>query len=74
MRAFVFAVALLSSAPAFAQQADIPTLQKAIQVLTNQRNGIMDALANVETRVVILQEENAKLKAEIENLKKTPEK
>lgn len=74
MKRLVLALVLLST-PVFAQQqqADVNTLQKALAVLQQQRNNAMDALASATTQATMLQEENNKLKAEIEEMKKPKE-
>lgn len=55
--------------PAFAQQPpDVATLQKAITVIQAQRNQAYDAQAGAEVRAATLAEENAKLKAQVQEL------
>lgn len=63
---------LLLASPAFAQQAptDPATLQRAITILQQQRNQALDMQANSEMRAAQLTEENAKLKAELDELRK----
>lgn len=68
-RALICLMFLIAS-PAFAQQSDIVTLQKAILVLQVQRNQAMDGAANAETQLALAREEIIKLKAELEALKK----
>jgi len=65
---------MLLTTPALAQQPDVATLQRAIAVLQSQRNQAMDALANTEVQRAALAEQVEKLKAEIEELKKKPQK
>ena len=67
---FAFLLALISSA--FAQQqptADPALLQKAISVLVAQRNAALNAQVDAEARAGQLADDNAKLKAELEQLK-----
>lgn len=62
-----YAIAVLVfSAPAYAQQADPAFLQKAIAAVQAQRNNALDAAAVAEARAAQLADENAKLKAQIE--------
>ena len=58
------------------QQPDTATLQKALAILQAQRNAALDAAASAELKAAQLAEENAKLKAESDDLKKkaAPEK
>lgn len=63
------ALALLACS-ALAQQPDSAALTKVISVLQQQRNQAMDGLASAEVRAMTLGEENAKLKAELDELKK----
>ena len=58
----------------FAQQQspDPAFLQKAVNALITQRNNALNAQADTEARLSQLADENAKLKAEIEALKKPP--
>jgi hypothetical protein len=63
----------LLSSPAFAQApqlVDSAFMQKAINVLQQQRNNALDQRAASEAKAAQLLEENAKLKAENEELKK----
>lgn len=68
MRALVVILALVT--PAFAQQPDPATMQKAITVLQQQRNSAMDQAASAQTEAMRLVDEVAKLKAEIAELQK----
>lgn len=68
MRALVVILALVT--PAFAQQPDPATMQKAITVLQQQRNSAMDQAASAQTEAMRLADEVAKLKAEIAELQK----
>lgn len=52
------------------QQSDPAYLQKAIQVILQQRNSALDAQAQAQVQVSIQAEEIAKLKARIEELMK----
>jgi hypothetical protein len=66
-------VALLMTTSAFAQPQlppDPAFLQKAITALQQQRNDALDRQAGSEAKASQLAEENAKLKAENEELKK----
>jgi hypothetical protein len=67
----IFAFTLLA-APALAQQAppDPATLQRAITAIQQQRNSALDQAASMQIEAQRLADENAKLKAEIEELKK----
>lgn len=56
------------------QQPDPAMMQKAIGALSAQRNAAMDQAAQEAIRSATLAEENAKLKAEIEALKKPADK
>jgi len=63
----------LLATPAHAQQQATPQdLQRIIPALEAQRNQALTNHALAEARASALQEENAKLKAEIEQLKGTP--
>ena len=69
------ALAVLSfTTPTFAQNGgpapDPASLQKAIAVLQQQRNAAMDQAAGVQVEAQRLAEENAKLKAQIEDMQK----
>ena len=67
---------LLLVVPVSAQQqlqVDMDTMQKAAAVLQNQRNAAMDSAANAEVKAARLADENARLKAEIEAMKKKNE-
>lgn len=55
---------------ASAQQLDPDFLQKAISAVQAQRNAALDKAAVMEAQATKLAEENAKLKAEIDELKK----
>lgn len=73
MKRIVILAALLLSGPAFAQQAPQPdpsVLQKVISILQQQRNGAADREAGAMAEVSRLNDENARLKVEIETLKK----
>jgi hypothetical protein len=72
MKALVGILFLASTIPALAQQGgpDIATLQRATQVLQAQRNNALDQQAGAEVRAGALAEENAKLRTEIDELKK----
>lgn len=72
IRLFVAVILFMVMAPAFAQQQppDPASLQKAIVVLQQQRNNAMDQAAGAQAEAMRLVDENAKLKAEIEALKK----
>lgn len=48
-------------------------LTKALQVLQQQRNNAQDQLAAEQARRIMVEEENAKLKADIEAAKKPKE-
>jgi hypothetical protein len=65
-------VVLLTLSPisAFAQQPSGPELQDIIPALEAQRNQALTSQALSEGRNAVLQRENAKLKAEMEELKK----
>jgi cell shape-determining protein MreC len=64
-------ILFLSVSTAFAQQQPDPSsLQKAIQIVQAQRNRALDEAAENALRAASLAEENSKLKAEIEQLKK----
>jgi len=67
---FIFAT------PALAQQAplDPATLQRALAAVQQQRNAAMDQTASAQIEAMRLAEEVAKLKAEIEAIKKPAEK
>jgi hypothetical protein len=65
---------LLASSSAMAQQPDPATMQRALNVLKMQREQMADAAAQEMIKNVVLAEENAKLKAEIEDLKKASPK
>lgn len=71
MKYLAFAFALLAT-PALAQQAppDPATLQRAIAAIQAQRNAALDQAASMQIEAQRLADENAKLKAEIEALKK----
>lgn len=60
---------LLDAAIAQQQPGDPALIQKAITVLRAQRNEATDRLAGEAAQSMILSEENARLKAEIEALK-----
>ena len=69
------ALLLALTTAAFAQQSPAPDpafLQKAVNALITQRNNALNAQADTEARLSQLADENAKLKAEIEALKKPP--
>ena len=69
----IFALFLTLISSAFAQQqqptADPALLQKAISVLVAQRNAALNAQVDAEARAGQLADDNAKLKAELEQLK-----
>ena len=73
MKTIVIALLLLA-VPARAQQPQMPPdpafMQKAITALQQQRNDALDRQAGSEAKASQLAEENAKLKAENEELKK----
>jgi hypothetical protein len=73
MKTIVIALLLLA-VPAHAQQPQLPPdpafMQKAITALQQQRNDALDRQAGSEAKAAQLAEENAKLKAENEELKK----
>jgi hypothetical protein len=72
MKTIVLAFLLLA-VPAHAQQQAAPQdLQRIIPALEAQRNQALTNHALAEAKVSALQEENAKLKAELEQLKGTP--
>ena len=58
--------------PAFAQQQppDPATLQRAIAAIQAQRNAALDQAASMQIEAQRLAEDNQKLRAEIESLKK----
>lgn len=66
------AVALLCAfvVPACAQQPSPDALKTAIGALQQQRNQAMDAVVEMQIQTKTMADENAKLKAEIEDLKK----
>jgi hypothetical protein len=64
---------LLASSSAFGQDANLPLLQRAVEVVAGQRNEAANKLAITEAQKQLLSDENAKLKAEIEELKKPAE-
>jgi hypothetical protein len=67
----VLVISVTYACTARAQQLpDVATLQRAITILQQRRNAAMDALANCDVQRAALAEEVAKLKAEIEKLKK----
>jgi Skp family chaperone for outer membrane proteins len=72
MTNYLFALALaFLIAPVHAQQQATPQdLQRIIPALEAQRNQALTNHALAEAKASALQEENAKLKAEIEELKK----
>lgn len=55
------------------QQLDPTTVQRSIAVLQGQRNQAMDAVANLEVRILSLTDELAKAETRIKELEK-PEK
>lgn len=63
---------LLLATPAIAQQQppDQATMQRAIAAIQAQRNAALDQAASIQVEAQRLADENAKLKAEIEALKK----
>jgi hypothetical protein len=70
----VLAFLLFMTASAHAQQPQLPPdpgfMQKAINALQQQRNDALDRQAGSEAKASQLAEENAKLKAEMEELRK----
>lgn len=70
MRPLLASLALaFAISTALAQQPpDIATLQKAIAVIQQQRNQAFDAQAGAEVRAATLAEENARLKAQVQEL------
>lgn len=73
MRLLVLTIAFLVSVPALAQQqpaVDSAFLQKALSAMQAQRNNALDEQVGTVARAAVLADENAKLKAEIEELKK----
>ena len=71
MRALLFLLMLTTAAMAQTPAPVDPALmQKAITALINQRNSALNAQADAEARLAQLTEDNAKLKAENEELKK----
>jgi hypothetical protein len=82
MKTLILLLALIpafaGTGAAFAQQpqqqpADPAFMQKAIQALQTQRNQALDAQAVVEAKAMQLADEVAKLKTELDELKKKPE-
>lgn len=79
MNRYVFAALVLAlmggvlAARAQTPQADPAFLNKAVQVLQQQRNNAQDQLAGEQARRIMVEEENAKLKAELD-AKKEPAK
>lgn len=70
--ALVLILALLV-VPAFGQPAPVPDsamLQKALDVVADQRNQALNAHASILAYARTLEEENKKLKEQIEQLKK----
>lgn len=74
MRFLVLALSLLAT-PALAQQQppDPATLQRAIVAIQQQRNQALDQAATMQIEAQRLADENAKLKAEIDAMKKPAE-
>ena len=72
MKTLFFLLAFTVSAAAQTPPTDSALLQKAITALINQRNNALNAQADTEARLSQLADENAKLKAELEALKKPP--
>ena len=70
MRTLLFLLAFTTVAMAQPAPVDPSLMQKAITVLINQRNSALNAQADAEARLAQLTEDNAKLKAELEELKK----
>lgn len=77
LRTFIVLVVVVLLAPsALAQQpqpADPAFLTKAITVLQDQRNQALDGAAAAMARAITLEDENKKLKAELDAAKKPPE-
>jgi Skp family chaperone for outer membrane proteins len=74
--ALALAIVLLAADPAKAQQQQTMSnddLMSIIQTLEGQRSQAQTAHAMAEARAAKLEKENAKLKAELEQLKKPPE-
>lgn len=67
IKKLVIAAAIMAI-PAHAQTVDPAMLQKAITVIQAQRNQAFDAQANAEIRAATIAEENAKLKARVQEL------
>jgi hypothetical protein len=72
-RIFALAIVLLATPAAAQQQPDSATLQRIIGVLSVQRNDAMNSAANAQVQAAALAEENAKLKAQVEELTKKAE-
>lgn len=70
IRALAVALLLLASPALAQQQPDPAAMQKAIQALQAQRNAALDQAAGAQVQAATLAEENTKLKAQIEELKK----
>lgn len=75
MLRWIILLSLLAS-PAFAQQAPLGNpaeLQMTLGIIENQRNAVLSEAARLAARAEMLMAENAKLKAEILELKKKAE-
>ncbi len=71
MKMTILLILTLLAAPALAQQQPDPaTLQRAIAAIQAQRNAALDQSASMQIEVQRLADENAKLKAELDALKK----
>lgn len=68
IRALVVATLLAAASPALAQQPDAATMQKAVSIIQAQRNQALDAQVGAEIRASTLADENAKLKARVQEL------
>lgn len=74
MKKLLIAGLLVFSTPVFAQQPDLPFLQRAVGSLQAQRNAALDAQVVAEAKVAGLTEDLAKANARIKELedKDTP--
>lgn len=71
--ALATAFALLVSSAQAQQQSDPILLQKALVVLQQQRDAAMNAHVEAAALAAVLAEENAKLRAKVEELQKRQE-